>query len=138
MLEVFFKQYIPLGHTVSKTVYRDILCCIRDTIHWKHLELWQAGIWVLHHNILPTHRSDLIYEYLSKHDVTMPSQPPYSPDLAHTDYYLYLQLKEILSGAQFATSDDEIATAAAPNSHKEWPAGLLLTVLLLLAKVHNG
>ena len=122
-------------------MYRDILCCLRDTIHWKHLELWQAGNWVLHHNSLPTHWSDLIYEYLSKHDVTVLSQPPYSPDLAQTSYYLYQlyqRLKEILSGRQFATSDDKVATSAASNSHKEWPAGLLLTTLLLLAKVHNG
>jgi len=97
MLEVFFKQCIPLGHTVNKTMYRNILCCLRDTIHWKHLELSHAGNWVLRHNSLPTHRSDLIYEYLSKHDITMLSQPPYSSNLAHADYYLYLRLKEILN-----------------------------------------
>jgi hypothetical protein len=106
---------IVLGHTVSKTLYTDILCCLRDTIHWKHLELWQAGNWVLHHNSLPTHRSDLIYKYMSKHDVTMLSQPPNSPSLAHTDCYLYLRLKGFLNRCQFARSDDEVATAAVPN-----------------------
>jgi hypothetical protein len=47
MLKVFFDsksivyhEFIPQGHTVNKTMYRDILRCLRDAIRWKHLELW--------------------------------------------------------------------------------------------------
>jgi hypothetical protein len=51
MLDVFFnskdtvhQEHIPDGHTVNTPMY--ILC--RDTIHWKHQELWRAGNQVLH------------------------------------------------------------------------------------------
>lgn len=91
-------------------------CTSNSTFHWKHLscgkqEVGSAPQQFGHILIW----SDLIYGYLSKHDVTIFSQPPYSAHLAHTDYCLYLWLKEILNGHQFARSHDKVATAAAPN-----------------------
>jgi len=36
--------------------------------------------------------------------------PPYSPDLAPSDYYLFLKLKKELGGRHFETNDDVIYT----------------------------
>jgi len=40
----------------------------------------------------------LIREFLTKHETTVVSQPPYSPDLAPADFFLFLKLKSSLKG----------------------------------------
>ena len=34
--------------------------------------------------------------------------PPYSPDLAPSDYYMFTKMKKELSGHHFATDDDDM------------------------------
>jgi len=40
----------------------------------------------------------LIHEFLMKHEMVVVSQPTYSPDLAPTDFLLFLKLKSSLKG----------------------------------------
>jgi len=42
-----------------------------------------------------------IHEFLTKHETTVVSQPPYSPDLAPADFILFSKLKSSLKGRQF-------------------------------------
>ena len=37
--------------------------------------------------------------------------PPYSPDLASTDFYLFLRMKSLLKGARFCGATDIIKNA---------------------------
>jgi len=70
-------------------------------------------------------------------DYSVP-QPRHFCDLALTDYYRFLQLKE-QEGWRFASSDDlRQLQWQCWRDHNERPAGLLPKVVLLLAKVHNG
>jgi transposase len=50
----------------------------------------------LHHDNAPAHSSLLIRDFLTKHETTLVPQPPYSPDLAPADIFLFTKLKSIL------------------------------------------
>ena len=43
----------------------------------------------------------LIREFLTKHETTVVPQPPYSPDLAPADFFLFSKLKSSLKVADF-------------------------------------
>ena len=111
--EVFFDskstvyhEFISQGHNGNKTMYGDTLCCLRDAICWKRLELWWAGKWAF------THQYHLVNEYLAQ-DVTMLLQLPHFSELVPADHYPFSQLRERPKGRRFASSDDnEAATKA--------------------------
>ena len=65
-----------------------------------------AGDWQLHHDNVPTHASCLRQNFLVKHQITQVTQPPYSPDLAPCDFWLFPKLKSPLKGKRFQTVDE--------------------------------
>ena len=72
---------------------------------FRRLQLWVTGDWQLHHNT-PTHASPLPQSFLGKHQITQVTQPPYSPDLAPCDFWLFPKLKSPLKGERFQTIHD--------------------------------
>ena len=68
-------------------------------------QLWATGGWQLHHDNTPTHALCLMHRFLAKHQITQVTQPPYSPDLAPCDFWLFPKLKSPLKGKRFQTVD---------------------------------
>jgi transposase len=53
----------------------------------------------LHHDKAPAHSSLLIREFsFTKHEMTLIPQPPYSPDLAPSDFFIFTKLKSVPKG----------------------------------------
>jgi len=69
----------------------------------KRPQAWANNTWILHHDNAPANASLLIREFLTKHEMTVVPQPPYSPDLAPADFFLFPQLKSSLKGRRFQT-----------------------------------
>ena len=103
----------------------------QSTLHfmWKCLNGWRkvarvrpeiANIWVLHHDIAPSHASLLVREFLAKQTVATLPQPPYSPDLSPPDFFLLPQLKSSLKGHHFGTVKN-VLQAAMTNALQEIP-----------------
>jgi transposase len=61
---------------------------------------------MLHHDNAPPHASLLIREFLAKQETIVVPQPPYSPDLAPTDFFLFPKLKSTLKGRRFKTVEE--------------------------------
>jgi len=61
---------------------------------------------MLHHDNAPAHASLLIRELLVKQETIVVPQPPYSPDLAPADFFLFPQLKSTLKGSRFHTIEE--------------------------------
>jgi transposase len=61
---------------------------------------------MLHHDNLPAHASLLIRSYLAKYQTSVVLHPPYSPDLAPADFFLFPTLKTTLKGRHFQTIDE--------------------------------
>ena len=47
------------------------------------------------------HTSHLVQQFLAKHGTAQLQQPPYSPDLAPCDFFLFPRLKKVLKGHRF-------------------------------------
>ena len=56
---------------------------------------------MLHHDNAPAHVSLLTREFLTKHEMTVVPQPPYTQDLAPADFFSFPKLKSSLKGRRF-------------------------------------
>jgi transposase len=61
---------------------------------------------VLHHDNAPAHSLFLVHNFLAKNETTVVPQPPYSPDLAPADFFLFPKLNSTLKGRCFNTYDE--------------------------------
>ena len=110
MLTVFFDlegiihhKYAPPGQTINKKHYS------MSFIGWEmqydenshgYRQL-VTGSFIT--NNMPTHASHLVQSLLAKHQISQVTQPPYSPDLALWDFWLFPKLKSPLKGKRVQT-----------------------------------
>jgi histone-lysine N-methyltransferase SETMAR len=107
MLIVFFdlegivrSEIVPGGTTVNSAYYKGVLERLRNDVHRKRPQKWANGF-VLHHDNATCHTSLLIHQ-LSDKKITACPHPPYSPDLAPYDFWLFPKLKLTMMGKRFA------------------------------------
>ena len=105
---------MPRGNTVTSATYADLLKNhLRPAIKSKRRGLLTIGVLLQYDNARPhtAHSTvatiqDLSFECLP--------HPPYSPDLAPSDFHVFGPLKEAMGGKSFK-SDDEVQQAM-----REW------------------
>ena len=79
---------------------------IRGTaVRRKRRDKWQ-GEWFLHHDNAPSHTSLVVQQFLAEKSIPVITQPPYSTDLAPSDFWLFPTLKMGLEGTRFSTMED--------------------------------
>ena len=59
----------------------------------KRPALFKSGQWHFHQDNAPIHNSILFTDYLSKMDIKTVLQPPYSPNLAPSEFCLFPKLR---------------------------------------------
>ena len=99
-------EYAPDGQTINEEFYLEVLRRLRKSVCQKRLEKWRDGDWILHHDNASTHTSHLVQQFLAKHGTAELQQPPYSPDLAPCDFFLFPRLKKVLKRHQFEETED--------------------------------
>jgi len=99
-------EFVPRGQMVNKQLYLDIFARLMDAVLRKRNELWENQTWMLHHDNAPAHTSLLIRSYLAKHQTSVVPHPPYSPDLAPADFFLFHKLKTSVKGRRFQTIEE--------------------------------
>ena len=82
-------EFLPQGQTINQHVYKNILRRLLRSVREKRRELWEARSWLLHHDNAPAHNALGIREFLAKNNIAVLEQPPYSPDLAPCDFFLF-------------------------------------------------
>jgi hypothetical protein len=60
---------------------------------------------LLHHDKGPSHTS-VFTQFLAKNKTTVIPHPPYSPDLAPCDFFLFPKMKLKLKGSRFDTIEE--------------------------------
>ena len=108
MLTVFFDwkgivyhEFLPRGETINRFRYLETLRHLREAVRNKRPEMWASGEWMLHHDNAPVHSSLLIRDFCTKNEMTVVPQPPYSPDLAPADFFLFPKMKRPMKGERF-------------------------------------
>jgi len=98
-------EYIAQGQTVNQQCYLEVLTRLRGSVWRKRPGLWPDK-WILHHDNAPAHDALRVRKFLAKNYITKMDHPPYSPDLAPCDFWLFPKLKNALNGQRFADLSD--------------------------------
>lgn len=85
--------------TVTANWYTEV--CLPEVLK----ELRIRGL-MLHHDNASSHTAKKTVEYLQTHGVQVVEHPPYSPDLAMCDFWLFFKLKKHLRGRRFLTEEE--------------------------------
>ena len=74
----------------------------RKRFRRKRPALFKSGQWHLHQDNAPVHNSILVTDYLTKMGINTVCHPPYSPDLAPCDFWLFPKLR----GSRYETIEE--------------------------------
>uniref|UniRef100_A0A8B9ZR44 Transposase n=1 Tax=Anas zonorhyncha TaxID=75864 RepID=A0A8B9ZR44_9AVES len=98
---IIHTEFVPPRQTVSAVFYVEVLTRLRKRIACVRPAI--VNNWQLHHDNVPGHTAFHVEEYLAQHKVATLPQPPYSPDLAPPDFFLFPRIKSMLKGKHHAS-----------------------------------
>jgi len=101
----FLVEFLPQGTTINSAVYCEKLKKLRRAIQNKRREMLSATILLLHDNARP-HTAAQTQDLNTSSKWEQMDHPQYDPDLAPSDYHLFLHLKKFLGGKRFDDDDD--------------------------------
>ena len=99
-------HWVPTGQTVNKEYYDKVLREFRKRFRKKRPALFKSGQWHFHQDNAPVHNFILVTDYLTKMAIKTVPPPPFSPDLAPCDFWLFPKLKEKLRGCRYETTEE--------------------------------
>ena len=108
-LGVLLVYYVDMGHTITGAFYADLLIQLREKIRQIRRGKLPNGV-LFHQDNAPAHTSTVAMAAIQKCGFQLVEDPPYSPDLVPSDYYLFPEMKKELSGHHFARNDDVMNT----------------------------
>jgi [histone H3]-lysine36 N-dimethyltransferase SETMAR len=104
---ILLLDYLQKGQTITGTYYANLLMRLRDVLKIKRRGKLSRGV-LFHQDNAPSHTSSVAMATIHDCGFQLLQHPPYSPDLAPSDYHLFPELKRKLSGVHFGTDDDVI------------------------------
>jgi transposase len=108
---------VPVGTTVNGRYFCSLLQHkVRKALCHKQPELLERGAILLQDNATP-HRHRDVQNLVQCWGLEVFAHPPYSPDLAPCDYWLFSRVKKHLQGKQFKSEDDINTAVTASLRH---------------------
>ena len=105
---IVFINYLQNGKTINGEYYAKLLKELRQAIKSKRPGKLTKS--VLHHQEnAPAHKSLVAMSAVHDRGFELIDHPPYSPDLAPSDYFLFPNLKKHLAGKQYESDHDVIS-----------------------------
>jgi transposase len=95
--------YLPKDQTINAEYYSSLLVQFKDILKGKRRGKFTKVVLFLHKNA-PAHRTLGTQNKLAYHELQHLDHPPYSPDLAPSDYHLFPGLKNNWKVAIFLTT----------------------------------
>jgi len=102
---VIYIDWVPEGQTVNQVYYKNVLTTLRERVRRRRPDMWKKASWILHHDNAPAHNALSVKRYLTKNNIPVMEHPPYSPDLAPCDFFLFPKIKSALKGTRFKSMD---------------------------------
>jgi len=93
-------DYLPKGQTINAEYYSSLLVQLKDILKEKHRGKFTKEVLFLHDKD-PAHRALATQKKLAYLGFQFLDHPPYSQDLAPSDYHLFPGLKKQLKGRHF-------------------------------------
>ena len=106
MRGILLVDFLPTGTTVNAITYAKTLTKLRRALRDKRSISDGANVRLLHDNARP-HVAGSVRDKIQQFGWEVLQHPPYSPDLAPSDYHLFGPMKKFL-GSQRFKSDEEV------------------------------
>lgn len=104
---IILTDYLEQGGSITGAYYTELLTKLRNKIVEKRRGKLSKGVLFLQDNA-PAHKSLIALQKINEMCFELIDHPPYSPDLAPSDYYLFPKLKKHLKGKRFSTNAEAI------------------------------
>ena len=101
---MIYMHWVSTGQTVNKEYYVEVLRELRKRFRRKRPALFKSAQWHFHQNNTPVHNSILVTDYLTKMGIKIVPHPPYNPDLASSDFWLFPKLR----GCRYETIEEAV------------------------------
>jgi histone-lysine N-methyltransferase SETMAR len=98
-------EFIPQDQKVNQAYYVEILKRLCEAVHRKGPELWPSD-WILQYKSAPGHKALYVKQFLAQKSITEMKHPPYSPDLAPNDFWMFPEIKSELTGRRYQDTED--------------------------------
>ena len=108
---VIYIDWVPEGKTVNQVYYKNVLTTFRERVPRRRPDMWKNAWWILHHDNVPAQNALSVKRYLGKNNIPVMELPPYSPDLAPCDIFLFPKVKSALKGTRFESVNEVKAKA---------------------------
>jgi histone-lysine N-methyltransferase SETMAR len=108
-------EFVPRNTMVNSDCYCDVLRHLRENVGRKRPEVW------CNHKNVPAPMSLKTTEFVTNNNMVIVPHPPYSLDLAPSDFTLFPKLKMKLKGRYFETVSDNLTSK---GNHKQYSTAL--------------
>ncbi|KAJ4436264.1 hypothetical protein ANN_18895 [Periplaneta americana] len=115
---ILFIDFLPRGETMNADRYCETLRKLRRVIQNKRRGMLTAGVVLLHDNARP-HTAQRTAAVLTEFGWELFDHPPYKPDLAPSDFHVFLHLKKFLSSGDRFGNDEELKTSVTRWFHSQ-------------------
>ena len=109
---IIYIDDLEKGKYINSDYYIELLVRLKDEIAKRRPHMKKKKI-VLHQDNAPCHKSMKTMAKLSELGYELLPHPPYSPDLAPSNYWLFADLKNMLQGKRFGSNEEEISETEA-------------------------
>lgn len=109
---ILLVDYLAKGKTVTGQYYTTLLDMLKSIISKKQPGMTKKKV-LFHHDNAPAHSSAIVQQKLAELRFQLVPHPPYSPDLAPSDFHLFPKLKIFLAGTKFHSNEEAICAVNA-------------------------
>ncbi len=103
---LIYKEFLPQKTTMNAELYLNIFRCHHEQIYCVRPELWANNSRLFQQDNTPMHSAFKIRDFFAKNQVNVLNHPPYSPDLAPSNFFLFRKFKNTLKGHHFQNVED--------------------------------
>nr|XP_033330636.1 histone-lysine N-methyltransferase SETMAR-like [Megalopta genalis] len=109
-------EVLPVGQTINSQLYYEQLERLRHAIEKKRPELHNTKGVVFHHDNARPHISLTTHKKLREFGWKILMHPPYSPNIAPSDYHLFRSLQYSLNGIKLASKEASASEKSGINT----------------------
>uniref|UniRef100_A0A2S2QFV8 Mariner Mos1 transposase n=1 Tax=Sipha flava TaxID=143950 RepID=A0A2S2QFV8_9HEMI len=109
---ILFIDYLEKGKRINSEYYMALLVRLKEEITKKRPHMKKKKV-LFHQDNAPCPKSIVTIAKLHELGFKLLPHPPYSPDLAPSDYYLFAGLKKMLARKRFSSNEEVIVETEA-------------------------
>ena len=104
---ILFIDYLEKGRTINSKYYIALLVSLKEEIAKTQPQMKKKKV-LFHQDNAACHKSIATMAKLHELHFELLLHPPYSPDLASSNYWLFANLKRMLQGKRFGSNEEVI------------------------------